>query len=403
MKYELDFQTISAPVKRMVIFHYDHKKSEDKFPFISVNLKCLYKVELFFFCLKSLPTMSKQDIIETLKQFLNPFGYDVNNKIKNQNQTVQILKLILISTEIIFSIIVAFIPMRNPFYLTLCADNGYFLLGLTFRNIVNSGIISLKFHFFLAQLHYVNDDFQWLVTSNQLFQQIDYIHIPQTTKKTIKRARQILILVFVIFIPIVVIVLIINKDLRQNTFTQPYYQWIPSTLFISLWIPYHFYSTGIFLTKLYLILKMTTWFSKQFNTEVRVILKKKPTQPMVLNVLKQFSTFYQLNQQLNAHLKYCYLLMVLFFFTYGLHIFYMGIYLELITFIRVTLCSVCINIIVILSYFSLVAGSVDVQTKLLSDYIYRLLFIEHRFHYSKCHIPVRLLKYKRFEIKNFFN
>ena len=53
MKYELDFQTISAPVKRMVIFHYDHKKSEDKFPFISVNLKCLYKVELFFLSKKS--------------------------------------------------------------------------------------------------------------------------------------------------------------------------------------------------------------------------------------------------------------------------------------------------------------------------------------------------------------
>ena len=148
---------------------------------------------------------------------------------------------------------------------------------------------------------------------------------------------------------------------------------------------------------------MTTWFSKQFNTKVKMILKKKPTQPMVMNVLNQFSTFYQLNQQLNAHLKYCYLLMVLFFFTYGLHVFYIASYLELLTFVRVTLCSICINIILILSYFSIVAGSVDVQVKLLSDYIYRLLFIEHRFHYSKCHIPVRLLKYKRFEIKNFFN
>ena len=59
--------------------------------------------------------MSKQDIIETLKQFLNPFGYDVNNKIEKQKQTIQICKLILILTEIYFLLLLHLFQMEIYF------------------------------------------------------------------------------------------------------------------------------------------------------------------------------------------------------------------------------------------------------------------------------------------------
>ena len=184
--------------------------------------------------------------------------------------------------------------------------------------------------------------------------------------------------------------MLINKDFRGKILIYPYYLWIHWAIFISFWVPYHFYSTGIFLSKLYILLKMTTWFSTDFSMEAQALLKKTPSKRMVLHVLKQFSIFYQLNQQLNRHLNHSFLLMVMFFFTYGLHAFYLGFYVEFHELIKYLIYLICIDIILILSYFSVVAGAVDVQSKRLSDCVYRVAVIEHRFYLNNCYTQVLL-------------
>lgn len=312
-------------------------------------------------------------------------------KILKQNQTIQIYKLILICIDAIISIIVSFVPSENLLYLTLFVDDGYLILGIKLRNIINSTAFALKFHLILAQLHYINDDFSWLLISNQLFYQIKYIHIPPTVNKTIKQTQQILRIVFCFFFIMLFAIMFFNKDFREQVLIQPYYLWIHSIFWVAFFIPYHFYSSSIFFSKMYLVLKMTSWFSRQFNTEAQAILKENPSLPMVMHVLKQFSTFYQLIQHLNKHLKYCYFLMVLFFFSYGLHVFYIGFFLDVITLIKISAYFVCIYIILILSYFSLVAGTVDVHVKQLSDCIYRVMIIDHRFNLIKYYTQVLLI------------
>ena len=332
--------------------------------------------------------MSKQDIITTLENIFKPFGYSVTDKIQNQNQIFQKWKLFLIWTELIISILVSFIPPEHLFQLTLLADGGLFLVGFKLRNIGNCALIAFRIHLALSQLHYVNDDFRWLLIANKLFNQIDYICIPPKVNKMIKRTIRAIRLLSYLLVIVILLLILNNKDFQQIIMSQQYYFYIHSVLFNIFFFSYHFYITCAFLFKLYFILKLSTWFSSQFNTKFQHTLNKHPNKPMVSHMLKQFSTFYQLIQQFNSHLKYSYSVMIEFLFTYGLTLFYLSFISDMFVLIRIVIYTNAAGATIVLLYFSVVAGSVDEQCKLLSDYIYRIAIIEKRFHISGRYIQV---------------
>lgn len=332
--------------------------------------------------------MSDGDIFTTMSKLNDDCGYNIADKLMNRRQTFQRWKLFIICLELFLHIISSFVPPDDESFLILIGDPGFYTAGRKLRNPANSTLIFYKFNLAVSQLFYLLFNYDWIVLANRLFHQIDYIHITHNIVKTIERSKRIIKMVSFLYFFLILCVFAINPDLRRHLSKENYWKFIYGLTLIPLSLAYHCYFSGLFLVKLYLLLRLSTELSVQFTEYNRLVLSQTSSKHVFLHQLKQFALLYLLIQHLNSQLKRLYFVTSISIFIYTLHLVYVAIYTDIHGIIKLFIYVAGIPMGILLMFLSTSAGSVDIQLSQLSTFIYWVTVIEKRFLINKAYSQV---------------
>lgn len=327
--------------------------------------------------IKQIVNTKDKDILSLLSDIMNPSGYSLEDKLNNRRQRWPKIRATLFTIELIFNLMVSFIPSKYPEYLLIFGDYAYYLIG-NHREAANLASLCYRLFMVANQWMFVLDDLEWLKKANQKFKEIDTIHMTGKMKRLASRSRIINSIVGYFFACLMSVSIAANPLIRREL----YWENIPRILFGICLQPVAikllaFYG-GVFVVNLFLLLEMSSVWSRQFNRNFKEKLQKGDSKVLV-DCLNQYWTLYSMLQYLNVGLKKLYLICVGSVFGISFIFYYLANLDGISPMVKVVVLAAFSTLILIVMYISTIAGRVNEECERMSEHLYKQLAIRKRF------------------------
>lgn len=337
-----------------------------------------------------------EDIITVIGSLMIPFGYNLFAKLENQKEKYQSARTVFVVSLYVFAWLVAFIPNKQVWI--WLGDGGFYLIGTRYRFIANFIVLSIRFHLVASQILYMLDNYAWLKEANRYFHKLNpTLRISPRMIQFARRSRLICILSSALASILLLLCIYLNNAIQEifldNLINYP---WFIISCFLAF-VPTSIqcYYSGMFVSKMYLLMRMSAEFCDQFNEYFGKILQSKDSPRDIIKCTQQFMDLYLLIQHLNWHLKKAYILLVTCLSMYTLMLFYLAYYKNFPTIFKVLWFAAIIAAIQLITYLSNITGSLNVKTLRMSHQLYSKIVIDKRF-------EIRSIKPEIQKILNFF-
>lgn len=311
------------------------------------------------------------DIICILDKFLGPYGYGVYAKLNNRNQRRHRFRLAFFTVVLVQQLIVHYFPYQTDYMMEVFCGTGFYMAsgGIIRQNISQMGFALISL-FLLPQLLHVRDDYSWLVKANQLFYQIDSIHVHRKAIQILPVLRIVnLVCSFHCLCCRLVTWYIAFGESIWNGHIRPLHYFNGLVTLHAIYLT-PIYFAGMFISKLYLLLYLSAMFCTQFSRHSRRTLRKASSRKAVESIMKQYQLLFELIQLINSQIAPIFGLFNLFSLYECLLMYQAICYGDVVMGHRILAMFLATIIILPVIYFSWLAGIVQEKIKDLSTSMY---------------------------------
>lgn len=321
------------------------------------------------------------DIIAVISELMLPFGYDLHARLAHRDQRYQVVRTIIITLHCLYVLVVAIIQNHSPETMMWLCDLGFYLLGSQLRNLMNAAILSFRLQLVFAQLLYFQDDFIWMIEANHYFHKLNSLRISSRILRLASKTRPASFSSLVFTALVCIVCIVANQEIPKDESFVKFI--IPCVIAISQ-IPIHYYYTGMFISKMYLLMIMSSEFCVQFKqyfrNSLRISIQADTLDSRVglIKCIQEFTDLYLLIHYLNSYLKKAYISTTFFQTLVALFLFYMEFYENVSNWIRAAFVGVILASILVVIYLSSINDSLNNQCEQMANSLYKTIVIDEQ-------------------------
>lgn len=324
-------------------------------------------------------TTSLMEIMSRNDLFTRLFGISICCKAKNVTHYRAYILMVLLWIDLIYSILIVFIPVDQQKVLLLLGSIPFHLLNRD-RHFLTAVTIFYRLYSTMMVTYHCSNNFQWLHNVNSIYLQLNSSLLSQQIQKLVFRCQTLLLISFASMFAMVSLGMIastihygINNHFHYNILFPCIYLVFFSFVYTGL-------STQL-LMQMYFLSKICVEIFDAINVDLfqELILFKRHNR--FRKNLKQFSQTCYLVYLVNIYIGWNYVI----YFVCSLPIIAVLIYT---CFFSVLTIVSQVGFLVLLSYiifslihFSAIIGQIDVHAKKVSDHIYREYIVINK-HYN---------------------